>query len=500
MDTKQRIIAFLKDAKFSKTNNLKEFCSKVDFKYDLLTNYINAIRKNDPHSEIIELYDALQPTTVEEIDNDERSEIKQIRDENGKIKGYSFTIFKKKKTPIMGTFNREEMNQLYSLYSFYGDNLQQRVVSRYFPDYSLVDVKRILRAFNITKASSPFAPHMYEEHTEDELKEILGRLKENNFLKRLEKDQIKDLQDQNLKLAKENQQLKNTTLSDLKFNIDYNNFPTFTPKTPIQSNSILMLHLSDLHIGATLETGSLYENTWDYEHICFCLNNLLNKIVELGNFDIIYINMLGDNLDGMDEQTARRDHLMPQNMDNKAQVETFLKCMLYFLSALRKHTNNIIIHSVPEGNHDGSFGYAATLALKAAAESTVKDLDFTISNQFLSHYSVLGETFIICHGKDPKFMKKPMPLYLNDKTKNWLNDYINAEGLDKTPNGHLHVVKGDLHSNTMSSCLKFTYRNVLSLFGDSDYSQLNYSRNASGVSYELFTNGNMTSGTFENLK
>ena len=202
MDTKQRIIAFLKDAKFSKTNNLKEFCSKVDFNYDLLTIYINSIRKNDPHSEIIELYDALQPTTVEEIDNDERSEIKQIRDENGKIKGYSFTIFKKKKTPIMGTFNREEMNQLYSLYSFYGDNLQQRVVSRYFPDYSLVDVKRILRAFNITKASSPFAPHMYEEHTEDELKEILGRLKENNFLKRLEKDQIKDLQDQNLKLAK----------------------------------------------------------------------------------------------------------------------------------------------------------------------------------------------------------------------------------------------------------------------------------------------------------
>ena len=145
-----------------------------------------------------------------------------IRDKDGKIIHYSFRIFKKNKTHILGKFDRNEMNQLYGLYSYYGNNLQQRVVSRYFPDYSLVDIKRILRAFNITKASSPFAPHMYEEHTEDELKEILARLKENNFLKRVEKDQLNDLQKLNDKIAKENLELKQklTDLSDIHIDIN----------------------------------------------------------------------------------------------------------------------------------------------------------------------------------------------------------------------------------------------------------------------------------------
>ena len=44
---------------------------------------------------------------------------------------------------------------------------------------------------------------------------------------------------------------------------------------------------------------------------------------------------MGDNLDGMDEQTARRDHMMPQNMDNKEQFNTFIKVMTWFIGNLR---------------------------------------------------------------------------------------------------------------------------------------------------------------------
>ena len=51
----------------------------------------------------------------------------------------------------------------------------------------------------------------------------------------------------------------------------------------------------------------------------------------------------------------------------------------------------------------------------------------------------------------------------------------------------------------MNSCRKFTYRNVLSLFGASDYSNYNFSRNAYGVSYDLFVGENVISGTFENM-
>lgn len=95
------------------------------------------------------------------------------------------------------------MNLIYRLYSYYGSSLTQRQVSRHFPDYSLVDFKRILRAFNITKASSPFAPHVIEEHTPEELQEMQLREKENDFLKAVEKNEVRDLKQLVIKLTKE---------------------------------------------------------------------------------------------------------------------------------------------------------------------------------------------------------------------------------------------------------------------------------------------------------
>ena len=107
--------------------------------------------------------------TEEVIDNDERAETQLVRDSEGKVAYYKFTIYKRNKTPLTGKLTREEMNSVYRLYSYYGANITQREISRTLLEYSLVDFKRILRVFNITKACSPFAPHMYEEYTEEEL-------------------------------------------------------------------------------------------------------------------------------------------------------------------------------------------------------------------------------------------------------------------------------------------------------------------------------------------
>ena len=59
--------------------------------------------------------------------------------------------------------------------------------------------------------------------------------------------------------------------------------------------------------------------------------------------------------------------------------------------------------------------------------------------------------------------------------------------------------KGDLHSNALNSCLRFDYRNVLSLYGASDYSNYNFSRNSYGMSYDLFLGDNLIRGTFNNV-
>ena len=96
-------------------------------------------------------------------------------------------------------------------------------------------------------------------------------------------------------------------------------------------------------------------------------------------------------------------------------------------------------------------------------------------------------------------MKKPLPLNLDERTKVMIYEWLESRGLLGEPNNGIHFIKGDLHSNALSSCNIFDYRNVLSLFGASDYSNYNFSRNAYGISYDLFIGYNRTIGTFEDL-
>src|SRR5690606_1183509 len=100
-----------------------------------------------------------------------RSEIKNVKignDTIGKIESYKFKILVRDKAPLQGSLTREEMNLIYNLYSSEGAGLTQRDVSRYFTNFTFEEFKKILRAFNITKASAPLAPHVLEEKTPDE--------------------------------------------------------------------------------------------------------------------------------------------------------------------------------------------------------------------------------------------------------------------------------------------------------------------------------------------
>lgn len=98
--------------------------------------------------------------------------------------------------------------------------------------------------------------------------------------------------------------------------------------------------------------------------------------------------------------------------------------------------------------------------------------------------------------KDARFCKKGLPLNLDEKTKVMFYEWLDSK---RVTGNNIHLIKGDLHSSNISSCRKFTYRNVLSLFGASDYSNYNFSRNSYGVSYDLFIGDNLVRGTFENI-
>lgn len=430
---------------------------------------------------------------INKIETDDRAVTNVERDSEGKIQYYTFEIFRRDSPTLIGKLDRKEMETIYRLYSTYGAGLTQKIVSREFPQYTFIEFKRILRAFNIYKASSEFAPHLVEERSEEELVNLHNQNKENNVLRKIEKDQLSEANKLINKLAKELNSLKYT--KDFHFTIDNDVVPKVFNNNFDTGKSII-LHLADIHVGAALSSTSLFENEWNEQELIRRLNHLVEEVNKLGPFNKIIINFLGDYLDGMDGMTARRDHVMPQNMDNKKQFNIFINRMLNFIEDLSQITNNIEIFAVPEGNHGGYADYFAIKALKFATEARFPTILFHVFDKYFGTFSHRNHIYVTMHGKDGQFMKKPMPLNLNDTTSTLIRDWLDRENIY---GDNIHIVKGDLHSNNLNSCRKFDYRNVLSLFGDSDYSQMNYVSNSQGVSYDLFIGEVRTIGTFENL-
>jgi len=481
--------------KYKSLNNKKH---KANYYYQARQNIIDSEHPIELIKEFLEEYSKCKKqinTTKESVETDDRAVTNVERNEEGQIQFYTFEIFRKDSPTFRGKLDRKEMETIFSLYSIYGQNLTQKIVSRNFPEYTFVEFKRILRAFNVYKASAPFPQHLLEELSEEELYQRTLRDKENNITRRLEKDELKEANRLINKLVKENLELKKNT-GDFHFIEDVEIKP-WRIKEKYTTNKSLMLHLSDIHIGSCLTSGSLFENNWNEEE----LERRLDRIVDLigdnfGTLDTIVLNMLGDYLDGMDNQTARRDHFMPQNMDNREQFNVFIRQMLSFIGQLSHYCSKLIIYAVPEGNHDGSAGYMAIKALEYAAKRKFPDIEFTVFEKFFGYYKFNNETFLIMHGKDSAYMKKPLPLNLNSDSSNLIRDWLDREGLHEE---HIHIIKGDLHSNNLNACRKFDYRNVLSLFGESDYSQYNYQSNGYGISYDLFIENIRTIGTFENF-
>ena len=428
------------------------------------------------------------------------SEVKVERDENGKIQKYHITSYKRDNVPFATSLSRDEMETLMSMYSRYGVNLSKAAISPEFGDLTTEDLERVINALAIYKYDLPFAQHQIEELDEDELLSFYRDTVKKKLVKKLEKTATEVELAVTKKLLKQtqeellNKRTLEETLTDIKIEVpeirsfNYTVFP--------KQNKSLMLHLSDLHVGAKVQSDCIYPNPYDKDEIHRRLNAILNNVEKMGPFDDIILNELGDCIDGIDQQTARRDHIMPQCMDNKEQAQVFMQEMMWFIGSLRSYANKLKVYMVPNGNHGGDPEFYLRQALQIGVQLNYPDVECLLSKDFLSSYEYKGHVFILCHGKDGSFMKKPMPKYLDDKTQNFLNNWIRKNNIF---GDNIHVVKGDLHSDNFDACEAFTYRNVLSLFGASDYSAYNYTPNHYGVSYELFINDNMLSGTFVDL-
>jgi hypothetical protein len=446
----------------------------------------------DQYKKIVDLYEKLKHNkskTVIKLNPDDFCEdsAEFVRDENGRITYYSYVIKDKYGELVKGAISRGTMEKILSLYTNEGLKLTQRQVCRELLDELDVDFntfQKILRAFSITKASIPFGFHELEEKDVEEKVADTFRTKEKLFFKKIEAERYKHIESNYLKLLQEHNNLKNRfkNVNEWIKTISLEDIEPYSFKiVNSTTDKALVIILSDLHMGAMVTEDSLYDNNYDikevYRRFEVILNHIVNLSKTMGVFDRIILVNLGDALDGFDNSTVRHhNHQLPQNMTNKQQFESYVKLIKDFVEELYEHeiAENIDFYSVNEGNHDGINGFIANRLLEEFFKVKYPGMTALTFDRFIDFINYGEHTVLFAHGKDGKDMTRGYPLFLDDKTENKINEFLDNYFDASLYNKNVVLVKGDLHQSGNSYGKRFQYKSVGSLFGSSAWSQLNF--------------------------
>ena len=482
-------------------SSLKDSKRKNTYWYTQKQNIVNSENiSTDLIKQFLDLYNSKKDrksNKKEVVDTDDRAIINVERDEEGLIQYYTFEIFRKDSPTLTGKLDRKEMELIYRLYTIYGSNLTQKIVSRNFPEYTFVEFKRILKAFNIYKASSPFPQHMIEERTEEELLVLHNQQKENNVLRRIEKDQLAEANKLINKLAQENQKLSKASklFEDLlKYDPKFKNEAYVGPLSNLlDKKKTVIIFLSDLHIGAYNEKFGFYKlPDYDEDEITRRLDVILDTFSEK-EYDNIIVLDLGDSIDQYNKETTRGGHLLPNNMTDKEMSHLYLNCMTYFFRNLKDSTkaNKYFYYSIGESNHSGNFGWALNLALSYKLQQ--EDWFTYISDYPIDNFVIGNFRFIYTHGKDNQNQSKQFPLTLNPQTELYFANYI-AENKLNCNDEKIYVIKGDLHQYAYTSGKQFDYISVGSMYATSNYIAANFGNTPWSINYATISGDNIMFG------
>jgi hypothetical protein len=247
---------------------------------------------------------------------------------------------------------------------------------------------------------------------------------------------------------------------------------------------------TDTHIGMNVnpEGNSLYGGKWDAEELFVRLKTIINHVVSHQKSNVLYIDDLGDYMDGWDGQTARKGHDLPQNMSNQAAFDCGISFKVQMVDELIKYYDKIHIRNVCVDNHSADFGYIVNSAFKVIVELKYPHNVFvTNQRKFIDHYKVANFTFILTHGKDDKNLKFGFKPKLDDVHEKKINEYIDVNYLFRQ-GSFIEFSKGDSHQYLFDSTpSKFNYYNYPALSPSSDWVQTNFARGKSGFVFFNYT-------------
>ena len=260
------------------------------------------------------------------------------------------------------------------------------------------------------------------------------------------------------------------------------------PKVEAVSENILVVFVSDKHIGALTKKDAIYDNAYDATEFNWRLQGVLKEIGEVyseeGTLTKIVVVDLGDAMDGYNGETIRGGHKLPQNMSNKEAFEVFVNSHKSFYNALFNsgHAEDYEVYHITNSNHGGEFEHFATRCLQEYLKASYKGVKFDIFEKFITPIVIGEHTYMLSHGKDTEDMKNGLPLTLDAKTEQYIINYMLYH---KLQSDNLHFIKGDLHQASTQWGKHFRYRNVPSIYGSSKWIMTNFGYNKPGCSFDL---------------
>jgi len=249
------------------------------------------------------------------------------------------------------------------------------------------------------------------------------------------------------------------------------------------------LIITDVHIGmdTDIDNNTMYKGEWNKKELFKTAQIVIDKTIEEQESNVLYVDELGDLLDGFNAQTTRGGHALPQNMTNEEAFDAALEFKLNILYGLIGNYKEIHFNNICNDNHSGAFGYFVNEAFKQIAELQFKNVTVTNHRKFINHYFVGDICFVITHGKDDKSLKFGFKPHLDLKGADKIDQYLKQNKVYKDAE-LIIFCKGDSHQLLFDMCTSddFYYFNYPALSPSSNWIKNNFKLGRRGFVNESY--------------
>ena len=246
---------------------------------------------------------------------------------------------------------------------------------------------------------------------------------------------------------------------------------------------------TDVHVGmdASRKGLALYPTEWNEKLLYERIDEMVAFVLNNKKSNVLFLDDLGDYLDGWDGLTTRGGHKLPQNMTNEESFDNGLKAKLRLIDGLCDSYEYIKCHNVCNDNHAGSFGYILNSAFKQIVDHKYTNVEVINTQKFIDWYFIGGHCILYSHGKDGKALRFGFKPALDPRQIEKIDQFIKHNDLYKESK-YIEFGKGDSHQALfdMATSDDFHYFNFPAFSPSSEWVQTNFKKGRSGFVFMVY--------------